>query len=95
MKTIRKQLIACLSEHEASGRELSKIVGISEKEVYEHLPHIARTVNAQRKKIIITPSQCLSCNYIFKDRKRFSPPSRCPQCKSEHLQDPVYRISHL
>ena len=93
MKTIRKQLIACLSENEANGKDLSKMVGISEKEVYEHLPYILRTVNAMGKSLHIIPSRCFVCGYTFKDRKRFSPPSRCPQCKSEHIQDPAYRIS--
>ena len=93
VKTIRKQLIACLNENEASGRDLSKMIGISEKEVYEHLPHVSRTVNAKGKRLDITPAECFACGYVFKHRKRFSPPSRCPQCKDEHIQDPLYRIN--
>ena len=93
MQTIRQQIIEFLSNKEMGGRELSQSVGIREKEVYEHLSHIARSVNARRKKLIIIPSRCLECGYIFEDRKRFSPPSRCPRCKSEHIQDPTYRVS--
>lgn len=93
MQTIRQQIIEFLSNQEMGGRELSQSVGIREKEVYEHLSHIARSVNARRKKLIIIPSRCLECGYIFEDRKRFSPPSRCPRCKSEHIQDPTYRVS--
>ena len=93
MLTIRQQIIEILSNQEMGGRELSQAVGIPEKEVYEHLSHIARSVNARRKKLIIIPSRCLECGYIFEDRKRFSPPSRCPRCKNEHIQDPTYRVS--
>ena len=93
MQTIRQQIIEFLSNKEMGGRELSQSVGIREKEVYEHLTHIARSVNARRKKLIIIPSVCLECGYIFEDRKRFSPPSRCPRCKCEHIQDPTYRVS--
>ncbi len=93
MQTIRQQIIEFLSNKEMGARELSQSVGIREKEVYDHLSHIARSVNARRKKLIIIPSRCLECGYIFEDRKRFSPPSRCPQCKSEHIQDPTYRVS--
>ena len=93
MLTIRQQIIEFLSNQEMGGRELSQSVGIREKEVYEHLSHIARSVNARRKKLIIIPSRCLECGYIFEDRKRFSPPSRCPRCKNEHIQDPTYRVS--
>ncbi len=93
MQTIRQQIIEFLSNKEMGGKELSQSVGIREKEVYDHLSHIARSVNARRKKLIIIPSRCLECGYIFEDRKRYSPPSRCPRCKSEHIQDPTYRVS--
>jgi len=93
VQTIRQQIIELLSNKEMGARELSQSVGIREKEVYEHLSHIARSVNARRKKLIIIPSSCLECGYVFENRKRFSPPSRCPRCKSEHIQNPTYRVS--
>ena len=93
MQTIRQKIIEFLSNREMGARELSQSVGIREKEVYEHLTHIARSVNARRKKLVIIPSRCLECEFIFENRKRFSPPSRCPRCKSEHIQDPTYRVS--
>ncbi len=92
MKTIRKQMIELLDNKEMSAREISQTIGIREKEVYEHLSHIARSVNAQRKKLIIIPAECSECGYVFENRKRYTRPSRCPHCKSEHIQNPVYRI---
>ncbi len=85
-------MIDLLSEEEMGARELSQAIGIREKEVYEHLSHIARSVATQRKKLIIRPSYCLICGYVFKDRRRFTRPSRCPRCKKTHLQWPTYRI---
>lgn len=93
MVTKRKQIIGLLSEKEMSAREISQEVSIREKEVYEHLPHIARSVIPHKKKLYIIPSLCLGCGYVFTDRKRFSPPSRCPRCKDEHIENPRYRIS--
>jgi predicted Zn-ribbon and HTH transcriptional regulator len=86
-------MIDLLSQKEMSARELSQEVGIREKEVYEHLPHMARSVIPYKKKLYIIPSQCLGCSYVFANRTRFSPPSRCPRCKSEHIENPRYRIS--
>ena len=92
IKTTRQQMIELLSENDMSARYLSQAMGIREKEVYEHLPHIARSLEAQRKKVIIRPSTCLTCGYVFKDRRRFTRPSRCPRCKKSHIQEPLYRV---
>ena len=92
METIRKQMISLLEKDEISAKEISRAVKIREKEVYDHLDHIARSVNAQGKKLLTTPPECLECGYIFKNRKRYSSPSRCPLCKSEQIQHPAYRI---
>jgi predicted Zn-ribbon and HTH transcriptional regulator len=92
MKTIRKDMILLLSDKELNAREISSAVGVGEKEVYTHLYHISRSVKHQRKKLIIKPAQCLGCGYVFEKRQRFTRPSRCPICKSEHIRNPMYRI---
>jgi hypothetical protein len=92
MKTIRKEIILLLVDKEMNAKEISSVVGIGEKEVYTHLSHIARSVKHQRKKLIIKPAECLGCGYAFEKRRRFTRPSRCPICKSEHIQNPMYRI---
>jgi len=50
MQTIRKQMIELLDKREVSAREISQSLSMREKEVYGHLSHISRSVNAQRKK---------------------------------------------
>ena len=92
MKTIRQRIMILLCEEEMSAREISRATGIREKEVYEHLFHIARSAAGQGKKLIVGPFSCLSCGYIFQDRKRLNRPSRCPQCKGSHMEEPMYRI---
>ncbi len=93
MGTIRQQIIELLADEEMDARELSREVGIKEKEVYEHLAHIARSLAAKESKLAIRPSECLNCGYVFKDRRRFTRPGRCPRCRESHLTSPVYHIS--
>jgi predicted Zn-ribbon and HTH transcriptional regulator len=95
MPTIRQKIIDLLSQSEMEARELSRSLGIPEKEVYAHLAHIARSVGAQHKNFAVQPPRCLHCGYVFKDRRRFSPPGRCPRCKKSHLQNPAFRISAI
>jgi predicted Zn-ribbon and HTH transcriptional regulator len=92
MPTIRQQIIALLTEAEMDARELSREVGIKEKEVYEHLAHIERSAAARGSKLVIRPSECLGCGYVFKDRRRLTRPGRCPRCRKLHLTNPTYRI---
>jgi predicted Zn-ribbon and HTH transcriptional regulator len=92
MPTIRQKIISLLSETELTAREISGQVGISEKEVNEHLKHIARSVSSQNKQLLVAPANCLACGYVFEDRRRFTRPGRCPQCKKSHIQSPAFRI---
>jgi len=92
LQTIRQQIIALLEENPMDAMALSQALGIQEKDVYAHLTHIARSVGAKNRKLEIDPSKCLACGYIFKDRKRYTRPGRCPRCKQSHLQNPRYQI---
>ena len=93
MKTIRQEIIDLLNDDEMDARELSRSVGIKEKEVYEHLPHIARSQAAKGNTLTIRPSECLKCGYVFKDRRRFTRPGRCPRCRESHIINPSFSIT--
>jgi len=92
LQTVRQKIIDLLSEGQMDARELSREVSIREKEVYDHLSHIARSLAVKGNTLNIQPAQCLSCGYVFKDRQRFTRPGRCPRCKKSHLQSPAFFI---
>ena len=91
-KTLRQKIMSLLEQGPMSARELSKVLRIQEKLVYEHLVHIDRTVKAKKQKLIIHPAQCSSCHYVFSNRKKFTKPGRCPECRQSHIQAPMYEI---
>lgn len=91
-KTIRQQIFILLSDTEMTASDLSQSLGIREKEVYEHLPHVYRSATAQGRTLQIRPSECLKCKFVFKDRARFTTPGRCPHCRGTYLQKPAFRI---
>ncbi|MGC8494503.1 MAG: transcriptional regulator [Syntrophobacteraceae bacterium] len=92
MSTIRQEIISLLSGGEYGAKEISKILRISEKEVYTHLEHINRSLKSRKSLLRITPAVCLACGFRFEARNRFSSPGRCPGCKGEHIQDPKYIV---
>jgi predicted Zn-ribbon and HTH transcriptional regulator len=93
MKTIRQQIIELLTDEEMDAREISRAVGIKEKEVYEHLTHIARSLAAKGSKLTIRPSECLQCGYVCKDRRRVTRPGRCPRGRESHIINPSFKIT--
>ncbi len=92
MTTLRQKIIDILSMKAADAVELSKALSIPEKEVYEHLTHVARSVSSQNRRFVIIPSICRNCGQIFKERKRLTTPGRCYRCKSERVSMPIYQI---
>lgn len=87
-------MISALQSKSMDQRELSQTLGIREKEVALHLPHIARSARAKKLNWQIRPAYCENCRYSFKDRRRLTPPSKCPRCRSSRIQGPWYRILH-
>lgn len=92
MSTIRQQIIELLQSGTRDARELSQALSIRERQVYEHLPHIERTVAAQGKTLHISPPRCASCGFEFNDRTRLTRPSRCPRCREERIDSPKFTI---
>ena len=68
-------------------REISQLFRIREKDVLDHLQHIARSARLKME-----PAACLECGFFFKKRERLNTPSRCPLCKSESISPPRYQV---
>jgi transcriptional regulator len=90
--TIRHKIISILKGQPLSAKEISQDIGISEKEVYEHLEHIKQTVSKSGHILGITPSECNKCGFVFKKRERFKKPGKCPDCVSESISVPLFLI---
>ena len=90
--TIRARIAELLDTGVFSAQELSRAIGVKEKEVCEHLSHVARSVQAHHKRLLIEPSECISCGFVFKKRSRFTAPSKCPVCRSEEITRPRFFV---
>ena len=92
MQTVRKEMMTLLEENVLDARALSGALGLREKEVYPHLAHIQHSLKARKKELVITPYYCRLCGFTFKDRKKFHPPGRCPQCKQGSIEPALFNI---
>ncbi len=90
--TIRQEIVSLLEGNTLSSREISANIGISEKDVYEHLEHIQRTINKKEHNLIVTPAVCKKCGFVFKKRERLKKPSKCPVCRNEIIGEPLFSV---
>jgi hypothetical protein len=92
-QTARRALVDVLKEGFASVKQLSGRTGLSEKQVRDHLEHIARSLARGGDELEREASRCMKCDHRFDDRERVSTPSRCPECRSERISPPRFRIA--
>ncbi|MHB8872060.1 MAG: transcriptional regulator [Myxococcaceae bacterium] len=90
--TIRAALREELLRGFATAKELSERLSIPEKDLPGHLDHLQRSSKARGEKLLMQPSSCLECGFEFRTRRRFSTPGRCPECGSERVEPPAFRL---
>jgi transcriptional regulator len=91
-QTRRQEIRKLLSERAWTLDELAARYVVAKRIIVDDLQHIARSV-APRQRVEILAPVCSECGFRFKDRARFSDPSRCPRCKNEHLSAQRFRLT--
>ncbi len=98
--TLREKIMKLLMESREplSVDEIAAILGLSPRDkhlVYDALTHIAKTIKRRsggKLELVMIPPTCKKCGYVFKDLKKPRKPSRCPRCKSERINPPLFKI---
>lgn len=90
--TLRDALRRALRAGPATAKELSMDVGLRERDVAEHLAHLARSLEHRGEKLVVEPASCVACGFVFEDRSRLTRPGACPRCRSTRIDPPVFRI---
>ncbi len=88
--TRRKDIIDLLSKQSMTVRELAELFHADARDILIDLEHIAQSVRPSR--LIMEPSSCKSCGFLFKKRERHKRPSKCPECKNEKITEPVFSV---
>ncbi len=91
MTTLRQMIKELLEAEALSSLELSQRLSLPEKEVLDHLAHIARAPGPGYR-FQITPAVCKQCGFAFKKRERLTTPSRCPLCHHEGIRRPRFAL---
>jgi len=92
---VREALRTALLRGPATARELSGEVGLREKEVAEHLAHLARSLPHRGERLVVHPASCIACGYTFRSRERLARLGACPACRSTRIDPPAFSVEPL
>jgi predicted Zn-ribbon and HTH transcriptional regulator len=90
--TVRQGIMQELEKSFCSARDLSAAVKIPEREVYEHLEHIQKSLASSGRHFLIRPAECKKCGFSFLKRERMKKPGKCPVCRGESIKEPLFGI---
>jgi transcriptional regulator len=91
--TVRHLIMEALEEGPVDAKEISALVGISEKDVHGHLEHIRLTLHRAGRRLQVRPAECVKCGFLFAKRERLTKPGKCPVCRGESIHAPVFSVS--
>ncbi len=91
-ETVRQEIMDNIRGRTLSAKDISVLVRIPEKEVCGHLEHIRMSMGRGGHELLVTPAQCRKCGFEFKKRDRLTKPGKCPVCRSEAIEEPLFSI---
>jgi predicted Zn-ribbon and HTH transcriptional regulator len=94
-QTTRQLLLQWLSEREYGFDELRESMGLGPRDLENELRHVQRSLGHGGGRLEITPAACRSCGFEFigRESRHLHPPSRCPKCRSERIDEPRFRVT--
>ncbi|ESS07268.1 MAG: putative transcriptional regulator containing an HTH domain fused to a Zn-ribbon [uncultured archaeon A07HB70] len=90
-RTTRQRVVDALRDGPATVSELSTRVGAPRSALYDHLRHVARSLDGADERFLVAPPECRDCGFADFDDP-VNRPSRCPRCRSESLTEATFVV---
>lgn len=89
--TTRQRIADRLRRGPASASDLAAEFDVEAGTALSHVEHVARSLEHTDGQVLVAPPECRDCGFDGFDDLA-NRPSRCPECKSESIEEPVFRI---
>jgi predicted Zn-ribbon and HTH transcriptional regulator len=89
--TTRERMADRLREAAATPRDLAEEFEVDSHAAVEHVRHLARSLQHTDEDLLVAPPECRDCGFDDYDDPA-NLPSRCPDCKSEAVDPPAFRV---
>lgn len=90
-RTTRQRIAEYLRKETAEPSRLAIEFGITPDEALSHVEHIAASLEGSDEVLLVAPPECGDCGFDAFDDVA-NRPSRCPDCRSENIEEPTFRI---
>lgn len=90
-KTTRQRIADRLREQALPAGALANEFDITTSAALSHVEHISRSLEGSGEQLLVAPPECHDCGFTAFD-DLINRPSRCPDCKSENVELPAFRI---
>ena len=87
----RKDLSPLLLNQPLSVTQIARLTGETGKDIASDLEHLMRSLKHTEFEASITPAICRRCGFRFEDA-RLRKPSKCPECRSTWLSEPLIEL---
>lgn len=90
-ETTRQRIARLLRDGPATPSEVAEAVETTPSSVLAHARHLARSLQSTEERLLVAPPACRDCGFdAFDDPANL--PSRCPECRSESIEEPALVI---
>ena len=89
--TTRERIAEYLRGRTAAAGTIASEFGVATGEAFSHVEHIARSLDGTDEQLLVAPPECRDCGFSAFDDPA-NRPSRCPECRSEAIEEPRFRI---
>lgn len=89
--TTRQRIADRLRERALQAGTIANEFEITTSDALAHVEHIARSLETADEQLLVAPPECRDCGFSAFDDP-VNRPSRCPECKSESVEEPAFRI---
>jgi predicted Zn-ribbon and HTH transcriptional regulator len=90
-RTTRERIADRLREEALAASQLATEFETRTATALEHVRHIAQSLEPTDETLLVAPPTCRDCDFSDFD-DLVNRPSRCPECKSEAVAEPTFRV---
>ncbi len=91
-RTTRERMADRLREEPLTASALAREFDVTASDTLTHVRHIAQSLDATDEELLVAPPECVECGFDGFD-DLLNRPSRCPECKSENVTEPTFRVA--